>query len=101
MPAIRMDVVKDAYEQLQRKADGGLVSALEIRKCWSPWCHPEVQKGLLTESEALEHFLKQWDVASADGLVSFKEFLDYYLDVSAAVEKDEVFVELVRRAWGL
>jgi len=101
MSEIRGSVVRDAYAKLRDGAAGKLVEVPDLQRHWRPKCHPDVQKGLMTESEAMDEFLRQWDVASADGLVSWEEFLDYYQDVSMAVESNEVFVEIVRRGWGL
>jgi len=101
MPNLRKDVVRDAYSKLQSMARGGLVQVEDIQRNWNPKCHPEVQKGVITESEARQDFILQWDVTSADGLVSYEEFLEYYSDVSTAVESNEHFVELVRCGWRL
>mmetsp|Transcript_74003 Transcript_74003/g.158616 ORF Transcript_74003/g.158616 Transcript_74003/m.158616 type:complete len:548 (-) Transcript_74003:90-1733(-) len=101
MPEIRMNVVRDAYAKLQASARAGLVEVSDLQRHWNPGCHPEVQKGILNETEGLDEFLRQWNITSADGLVTWEDFLDYYRDVSAAVEASEAFVEIVRCGWGL
>lgn len=101
MAEVRRSAVRDAYTKLEGLAAGGFVEVPDLQRNWNPRCHPSVQQGVLHESEAREEFLRQWDVTSADGLISFEEFLDYYQDVSVAVGNDEIFVELVRCGWGL
>ncbi|CAE8606324.1 unnamed protein product [Polarella glacialis] len=101
MSTLRLETVRDAYTMLQDKALGRIVEVSHIRRLYRPESHPEVQTGSITEVEAQEDFLLQWDVESADGSISWNEFLDYYRDVSLATETDDIFVELVRSAWGL
>jgi len=101
MAPMRIEVVKDAYALLQKHATAGFVEVPDLQKKWNPQCHPEVQRGEMTSVEAKQDFLQQWQITSAEGHISWEEFLDYYQDVSAAVEDDSLFVELVRRAWGL
>jgi len=101
MPALRREAIEDAYKKLQAHAIAGVVEIPHLQRYWRPHSHPEVQSGEITEGEAWEDFLKQWDIAHADGIVSWQDFLDYYKDVSLAVKDDELFVELVRNAWNL
>merc|ERR1712070_502466 len=101
MPESRVEVVQDAYARLSQLAAGGWVNITDIQRHWHPQCYPEVQSGQMSANEAHEDFLRQWEVLSADGAVSYDEFLDYYRDVSMAVEKNSTFVEIVRRAWDL
>jgi len=101
MQGVREGAVRDAYATLQERSAGGFVEVATLQRNWDPCCHPDVQRGELIQSEAMQDFLQQWDITSVDGLVSSEAFMDYYHDVSAAVESDEDFVELVRRGWGL
>lgn len=98
---VRGAVVRDAYAKLRSKAPGNLVEVAHLQRLWDPKCHPDVQSGAMSASDARDEFMRQWDIADADGLVSYEEFLDYYQDVSMAVDSNELFVEIVRRAWGL
>ena len=54
----------------------------------------------MTKREILEDFMKQWD-KNRDGTVTFDEFVDYYNDVSASVDKDEYFEEMIKSSWKL
>lgn len=101
MPDLRLEVVKDAYAKLKQTANGGFVEVSDLQRHWNPQCHPEVQKGAITEVEAQEDFLRMWDITSADAYVTWEEFLDYYRDVSCAVEANDIFFEIVRCAWDM
>lgn len=101
MPKVRETVVSDAYSKLEALATAGLVEVRDLQRNWNPMCHPDVQQGKIAEAEAVQDFFQQWDVCAADGTVSWAEFLDYYQDVSMAVESNEHFIELVRRGWRL
>lgn len=101
MPESRVEVVQDAYAKLAKIAAGGWVNITDIQRHWNPNCYPEVQSGQMSSTEAHEDFLRQWVISSADGTVSFDEFLDYYRDVSMAIERNSTFVEIVRKAWDL
>lgn len=101
MPDVRIEVVKDAYVKLQESAGGGTVNITDLTRNFDPMSYPEVRGEEFTETEALEDFLRQWDVINADGEVSWEEFLDYYRDVSLAIEQNCYFVELVRQTWNL
>jgi len=101
MAEVRLATVQDAYEKLRGYSPGGVVEVGVIQRAWRPQCHPAVQSGEMTEAEAIDDFLRQWQLESADGTVPWQEFLQYYRDVSMAVEQDDVFVEIVRRGWDL
>jgi len=100
MPEVRISAVRDAYLRLRGDTEEQ-VNITDLQQNFNPLCYPEVREKEMTEVEALEDFLRQWDVASAEGEVSWEEFLDYYRDVSLAVQKNAYFVELVRQAWNL
>jgi len=101
MPESRVEVVQDAYDSIAKEAAGGWVNITDIQRLWDPKCYPEVQSGEMSLAEAHHDFMRQWEVHSADGAVSYDEFLDYYRDVSMAIEKNATFVEIVRKAWDL
>jgi hypothetical protein len=35
----------------------------------------------------------------ADGIVTFEEFCDYFKDVSASIDNDEYFAQMMKNAW--
>ena len=63
--------------------------------------HPEVIKGNMTEDEVLMQFLARFEQHSEqkDGIVTWKEFLNYYKHVGADIPNDEYFILMVSQAW--
>ena len=62
---------------------------------------PEVVNGQVTAKDVYLKYMSLWETKEADGVVTFEEFCDYYKDVSASCESDEVFASLMKQAWGL
>lgn len=60
----------------------------------------EVKQGLPAK-EAYGHFMSLWDTQVADGVVTFSEFCDYYRDVSASIDTDDYFGQMMQAAWKL
>jgi len=100
MSDLRVGIVQDAYARLERLGRGS-VELSDLQRLWDPQSHPEYARGDMSEAEARDEFFNQWESCNADGIVSSEEFMDYYRDVSMAVEHDAIFIELVRRTWGL
>lgn len=61
----------------------------------------QVVGGKKTEDEVLTEFMGQWECGTADGVVSFEEFAQYYDDISAGVDTDDYFEAMIRSAWRL
>jgi hypothetical protein len=55
--------------------------------------------GKKTHEEVLLQFMRQWDGVVADGKVTTEEFLAYYDDISAEIERDDYFELMIRNAW--
>ena len=59
--------------------------------------HPDVLEGRMTPEECLADFAQQWDDENApDGKITPKEFLEYYKDVSASIDRDDYFELMMR-----
>lgn len=59
--------------------------------------HPDVLEGRMTPEECLADFAKQWDDENApDGKITPKEFLEYYKDISASIDRDDYFELMMR-----
>jgi len=61
--------------------------------------HPDVIDGKKTPEEALRTFMELWDTKDKDGIVTFEEFALYYEDVSASIDSDEYFAQMMQAAW--
>ncbi|CAM9499763.1 unnamed protein product, partial [Choristocarpus tenellus] len=67
---------------------------------YDPTSHPDVASGQMTPDEALQDMLTIYEQGpNTDGKVSWREFLEYFKDISAAVENDEYFELVMRNAW--
>jgi len=100
MPTVRVASVRDAYRKLQRVA-GGPVTISHLERCFEVRWNREVQSQRQSEQEFMQEFLSQWMIDNAEGIVSWDDFLNYYVDVSLTVDDDIVFVELLRQCWNL
>lgn len=51
--------------------------------------------------DVYKHFMNMWDTQVADGVVTFDEFSDYLRDISASIDSDEYFAEMMKNSWKL
>lgn len=99
----RQEVVKEAYDCLRTMCPGGVltISAIQMEFKFQALTGEHVPH--LVEHQSAQEFLAQWNasVIGADGLVSWTDFLDYYLDVSLWFEHDATFCRFVCKSWGI
>jgi len=60
--------------------------------------HTDVVERRKTEKEIFKDFLAGWNKKPEDS-VSFDEFLEYYKDIGAVLDKDPHFEYLVKNSW--
>jgi hypothetical protein len=70
-----------------------------MRIAYDPSFHPDVKAGRKTADQVLCDFMSQWDTIKKDGIVSLEEFMEYYKDVSASIDRDDEFELMIRNAW--
>jgi len=61
--------------------------------------HPDVIANKMSPEDAYKQFMSLWDTQTADGIVTFDEFVDYYRDVSCSIDTDEYFAVMMKNAW--
>ena len=94
----RCTLVMKAYAILD--ADGsGEVTTEDIAEAYDVSMHPKFITGEKTKEEILAEFMDQWETDEKDGIVTKKEFLTYYADVSASIDEDDYFELMMRNAW--
>ena len=93
-------MIRKAYEKLDVNKSG-CVTLDDIAKLYTVTSQPEVANGSKSEHEVYMEFMSLWDTQVKDGVVTFDEFCDYYRDVSASVDTDDGFVQIVTDAWKL
>jgi Ca2+-binding EF-hand superfamily protein len=81
------------------KDRSGFVDLKDMKMMYDTKHHPEVKEGKMSEDEALEHLLEQFEQGARDGKVTKEEFQHYYSNISASVDEDDYFELMVRNAW--
>eukprot|EP00753_Platysulcus_tardus_P007636 PLAT15325.1.p2 GENE.PLAT15325.1~~PLAT15325.1.p2 ORF type:complete len:357 (+),score=205.89 PLAT15325.1:145-1215(+) len=94
----RRRLVQKAFSQLDRAGDGK-VTLEDAAVIYDVSESEDVIAGKMSEEEALEDFMQQWDTLEDDGVITEAEFLEYYRDVSASIDDDDYFELMIRNAW--
>lgn len=81
------------------KNKDGSVTLDDIAKIYDATQHPEVMSGKKSEEDVFLEFMSMWDTQERDGIVTFDEFCSYYKDLSAYIESDEEFEQIMQAAW--
>jgi hypothetical protein len=67
---------------------------------FDPSRHPEVQGRMKTAEQVQKEFLDTFDVGGVQpGLITRDEFVRYYTNISAAVNDDDYFEQILRAVW--
>jgi hypothetical protein len=66
--------------------------------------HPAVIDGRKTERQILEEFLSTFEMHKSqnpDGKVTHEEFSEYYANVSASIDDESYFAQMMNSSWNL
>jgi len=99
----RITAVKKAYKVLDRDGSGE-VDYNDICDTYNAKKHPAVLEGRKTERQILEEFLGTFEMALsgvADGIVTEAEFIEYYSAVSASIDNEEYFKQMINSSWNI
>ncbi|RHW72216.1 calcium-binding protein [Trypanosoma brucei equiperdum] len=97
----RKDAVWNIFRRMDYDRDGNL-NIIDIQACYNTQEHPTCSVDHLFQSDKmLKGFLTIWDENERCGLVPYAEFLDYYNGVSAVLEDDKVFFDVLNNQWKL
>lgn len=96
----RKNIIECAFRKLDITGDG-VVNLSDMREIFNVSYHPEVRSGKKNRDQVLSEYLSQWDTLKKDGVVTLEEFIEYYCDLSASIDRDDVFVEMVKNEWNL
>mmetsp|Transcript_30404 Transcript_30404/g.39238 ORF Transcript_30404/g.39238 Transcript_30404/m.39238 type:complete len:568 (-) Transcript_30404:239-1942(-) len=94
----REDLVRIAYERLDKNCDGTVTKA-DIEMAYDVSQNPKVISGEWTPDEAIREFMELWETQEQDGVITMSEFIQYYTDLSAEIEEDDYFELMIRNAW--
>jgi len=107
MNDFRKALVAQAWRKLDRDGSG-VVDIDEIRDIYSARQHPAVRSGKKTEDEILGEFLETFELhhnirdrSQMDHRVTREEFEEYYNNISASIDDDRYFEEMMTNAWKL
>jgi len=94
----RKALVLAAFAKLDKNGSGE-VTVEDLLGVYDGSFHPKFKSGEMTQKDILSEFLSQWDTQQKDGCVTKEEFCDYYSDVSASIDEDDYFEQMMRTAW--
>eukprot|EP00742_Colponemidia_sp_Colp-10_P002577 GILJ01002753.1.p1 GENE.GILJ01002753.1~~GILJ01002753.1.p1 ORF type:complete len:1046 (+),score=158.87 GILJ01002753.1:79-3138(+) len=95
----RREVVRAAFDNVDVYRNNRL-SVDELGSVYDAYSNPAVDRGTMDTDQAWAEVCEGLQ-PSRDRMVGRVEFEDYYKDVSALIEDEEEFVQLVATAWGL
>jgi len=83
------------------KDGSGKILVREIAGIYDVSMNPEFLEGRKTKEEILTDFLSNFEGAKGDhdGVLTSKEFFDYYTDLSMSTPSDEYFVRMMESTW--
>lgn len=107
MNPARKAVVNKAFACLD-KDNNGFVDINDVRGTYNASKHPDVQAGKKTEQQVLGEFLETFETAhnmrsndAPDHIVTKEEFEEYYNNISASIDRDDYFEQMMTSAWNL
>lgn len=106
MNAGRRAAVELAFKYLDAE-NRGIIGIKDLLGGYSARNHPLVRAGKKTEEQALTEFIETFEMNKSltstdnDMLVTKGDFLDYYNSVSAVVDSNKAFEDLVMSTWRL
>jgi len=97
----RIALMEAAFKIIDADGNGTLEPA-EVVGAFDGSRHPDVLTGKQTEGEVRSEFLDTFDVGGEkEGKVTKNEFMNYYKNVSVAIEADDYFELMMRNVWGI
>ena len=103
----RKALVKRAFDKIDRNGNG-IVELDDVKHFYNAKVHPDVRSGKKTEDEVLTEFLDTFELhhsiknpSERDSKITFKEFVEYYNNVSASIDNDQYFELMMTNAWNL
>jgi Ca2+-binding EF-hand superfamily protein len=111
LPDNRQDVIIEVFSAMDQRGDG-VVSLEDLARSFQGRDHPIVTQKRRSEADALDQLLTYFKLASTGSgkpstvrgrtvpnVVTYETFCNYYADLSAAVESDPYFENIVRSNW--
>jgi len=103
----RKEKVEEAFRFID-KDHNGVLDIEEIKSAYNVSKHPDVIQGKRTSEIVLCEFIETLEAhhgilngSSADGMVSMEEFVEYYTNISSAIDSESEFTNLLKNTWGI
>mmetsp|Transcript_22630 Transcript_22630/g.37776 ORF Transcript_22630/g.37776 Transcript_22630/m.37776 type:complete len:512 (-) Transcript_22630:190-1725(-) len=95
----REELLQNIFDKLDKNCER-VVPVEELTEQFSGSDHPLVTIGGFTEQDALNHLLASFEVKGRmPRKILFDKFVEYYADLSAAIEDDDYFFSMVKSNW--
>ena len=92
--AARQAVIDKAFNKFDLSGDG-VITAADLATVFDCSQHPKVRAGEMTQEEVFVEFLSCFGDKNKDGTITRAEWNDYYGTVSASVDNDDHFIQLM------
>lgn len=97
----RTNLIRKAFNKLDKTNDGQ-VTIEDLQGVYNANYHKKFKSGEYTEDDVFREFLASFETpGDADGVVTWEEFFNYYVGVSASIDTDVYFDVMMRNAWKL
>jgi len=103
----RKQVVSAAFKKLDKDGNGW-IDINDIRGVYNAKQHPDVTSGKKSEDDILKEFLATFEMAHSirnndapNYVVTKEEFEEYYNMISASIDDDRYFSQMIKTAWGI
>ena len=95
-----MAVINAAFDKFDVYKEG-VVYASELEPNFNCDRHPRVQSGEMTVNDVFVGFMATFGDKHSNGAITRAEWSDHYCAVSAQIDNDATFIELMNSTWGL
>jgi Ca2+-binding EF-hand superfamily protein len=96
----RQKAIDDCFKKFE-KDNSGMIDIRDLKGMFNASKHPKVVKGEITQEQAFDEFARNFNDRTGAGKIEKCEWDDYYAAVSASMDNDDHFIELIRSTWGL
>ena len=83
------------------KEGRGEIYSKDLIKYFNSLAHPAVRNRQMSEQQAFLEFISFFSDYKNDGSIAREEWNDYYASVSASIEVDDHFAQLIKMQWKL
>jgi len=104
----RRSITVRAFQKLDKNSDG-TIEVQDLIGVYNPSKHPSVIEGRKTPEQVLGEFLETFEThhnqmyngGHNDQRVTEEEFIEYYTNISASIDDDMYFAQMMNSSWNL